>query len=186
MPAHEDRRLTMTPFGTCPMTPFGTCPRPETLPRGRLEGQRPENHHGRDAGDSALRLFDYSRAHATCGICVAGGVHVGVRHSGCDLAWPQRCARPTAWYGFFQRLCGRHLRARRPAASAYQSRPAIRPRTGDFRDRNAVLWLALSAVLPIRRGIASIHALRASPYRVAGSLDRTLSFGDSSDPGRAG
>lgn len=42
------------------------------------------NHHGRNAGDCALRLFGRTRAHATCGICVVGGVHVGARHPGRD------------------------------------------------------------------------------------------------------
>ena len=104
-------------------------------------------------------------------IAFVAGARLPRRH----IRRPQRYARAAARHRLFQRLCRRHPGARRRTAGAVRSGAAIRPRAGDLRSGDAVLRLALSAVLPSRRRSACDDAVPARARGVAGREPAALS-----------
>ena len=79
-----------------------------------------------------------------------------------DRARRRRPPRPAVGYRFLQRLCGRHLCARRQAGCSVRSAASVCARAGTVRQGDAVLRLALSAVF-----LFVAAALAILPYGVA-------------------
>src|ERR1700734_3562921 len=138
--------------------------------------------NGPGASGDAERRMAHPRAHPDGGD--RGPARLGGRLplSGGDRHGRRRPARPADRNRFLQRLCGGHLCSRGQFPSTVRFGAAIRPRASLLRRDDAVLRLALSAVLSLRRRRFGLDALWACAVRLAGDHARLLFAGDPRHP----
>src|SRR5580692_1295150 len=144
--------------------------------------RKTDKRHGPGASGVAERRVAHPRTHPHGR--GRGPDRLGCRLplSGGDRHWRRRPARPADRNRFLQRLCGRHLRAGGQLPSTVRFGAAIRSRASHLRRGDAILRLALSALLSLRRRRFGVDALRPGAVRLAGSYARALSAGDPRHP----
>src|SRR5262245_11634374 len=135
--------------------------------KGPLGVCAPWSPHGGLSRELTKRRLADACARAAVGARRADRVRGRARLPDRNLEWADRLPGPPARNRLLQRLCGRHLCARRQSGCTIRSAAAACARTDRLRRENAILRLALSAILPWRRGGARAHAVSARAHRVA-------------------